>query len=189
MPVLKVDKYGRVYQTGRDSENGTGYGGHAEPVTQGDMTLGAAYLKAQKKQQDEVIRINRIRKIEDHQNRVSAELAHKKAQAKKHKARRELGLLDNEAYQLNLQKKALSMGCCQNSDTIKGLSANGLSGFAGMTRNEKAIHQHLSGARVSSAHSLTKAELDNRARHERNLATAIRKQQAEERKNQLKRGR
>lgn len=151
MGYLKVDQMGKIYETSSDQADGSGFKGYAGESGWGDVTLGATYLKASQKQRNENIRNKKMRDIEDKQN----EFIRMRNEANKIKksriARAEQELLDNTQYQDVMMKKALK---ADNSSEIRqsgGLSANGMSGFAGMTQSQQAIHQHMGTMGTSEA--------------------------------------
>lgn len=189
MPILRVDQFGRLYESGRDSENGTGYNRHAAPVSQGDVTLGAAFLKANKAYQNEVIKNARLRKLEGVIDAQELSQARKKLAAERNKAMNEAILAENQAYQTMLKKKAVSMGCaCEKLSTPmsgNGMTANGLRGFAGMSRDQQIIHRHLMGLGADPSSMISKDEVALRLQHSKNLRDATIKAMSEQNKKRL----
>lgn len=174
MPILRVDQFGRIYETSRDSETGGGYGHHATPVTQGDVTLGSAYLKANKNYQDEVLKNSRMKKIEESERQAQLHAAKRRIAVAKQKAYNEAKLRENEAYQNYLTKKALQMG----SGCIG-------CGCGDKTRDQKALESHLKGMGVDSSHMISQSEIKQRLSHNSNLRAATLQQQAREQKTRL----
>lgn len=176
MPILKVDQFGRIYESSPDREDGGGYGRHATPVTQGDVTLGAAYLKANKNYQDEVLKNAQMRKMEAEERNRQIHMAKRKAAVLRNQAYNEARLRENEAYQQHLTKKALQMG-----SGCKGMGC----GCENMTRDQKALHAYLSGTGVDSSYMISKTEIAQKREHAQNLRNAALKQQAVEAKARL----
>lgn len=193
MPILKIDSMGRIYQTSRDSENGTGYSSHAVPVSSGDNTLGSAITKANQAIQNSALRNKKLRELEDQQNRLISARAEAKRRALAQSQSKQAALYDNPAYVENLTRKALvsnglGCGCPLKSTSLSGhgLSANGRLGYHGMTRDQQAIHQHLSGNHLDASYSIDRQEIEHRRQHLNNLGSATSRIQAEERINRLK---
>lgn len=185
MPILKIDSMGRIYQTSRDSEDGSGYGGHAVPVSQGDVTLGASYIKAAHAHQESILRDRRIRRLEDASLEKQKHEARLRAAKARSRAMNEQRLLENEAYQEMLKRKAVSMGCsCTVDHKISGhgLTSNGQRGFAGMSRDQQAIHRHLMGEKLDSSFMVDAKELIHKSQHNNNLRAAAHKLIAEQSK-------
>lgn len=184
MPILRMDQFGRIYESSPDREDGLGYKGHATPVTQGDVTLGSAYIKSNRELREQALREARLKKMEEAEAARQRKIAREKAMQARVKAMKEDRLLQNEAYQENLKKKALQMGCActEMKDSLVGnkLTANGQTGYAGMSRDQQAIHRHLSGMGVGKAYQIPNQEIIARQTHEKNLRDAIVKKQASE---------
>jgi hypothetical protein len=189
MPILRVDQFGRIYESSPDREDGLGYKGHAQPVTQGDVTLGSAFAKANKAYNESVVREHQTRRLEDYNTKQQRETARRIAATKRVNAMNENRLRDNEAYQNHLKAKAVSMGCAHNyHDEMSGnrLTANGQSGINGMSRDQKAIHLAYYGlGSTDSSLNLSREEVNNRELHQRNLRNATLKAQAMENKARL----
>ncbi|NJM09362.1 MAG: hypothetical protein HC883_00220 [Bdellovibrionaceae bacterium] len=155
MPILAVDQFGRIYETSPDREDGLGYGGRPETVDQQDLTLGSAYLNAQNRRRQELVRSHQSQKIQDHiDEREAAVRAYHQAQARR---QIEIDERRNDDHRLRdaLTKKAVAMGCsCEYSTGMSGnvLSANGQSGWAGMSRDQKTLHHALSGMGSNTAY-------------------------------------
>ena len=188
MPILRVDQFGRIYESSPDREDGLGYKGHATPVSQGDLTLGSAYAKSNKALNEQVMREKRLRKAEDAQAAQQREVARRKAMANRIKAASDQKLRDNESYQNYLKGKAISMGCpctLDNKLSGNGLTANGRTGIAGMSRDQQAIHRAYHGMGVDASYNIPNTEVRNREQHNSNLRSAALKQQAQEQKLRL----
>lgn len=148
MPILAMDKNGRIYQTSRDRADGLGYGYSPECGEESDVTLGAAYLKSQDRRRGELLKEKQLRE----QERIAdARRAHENEIAMRGYRRREKAeekLLENPIIQANLLRAAVMQGCeCQNRTAVSGngFSANGRTGWEGMNRDQQAIHHAVTG--------------------------------------------
>ena len=158
-----MDQFGRIYESDPNRADGGGFGKHATPVTQGDVTLGSAYLKSQAAQHTEAIKEQKIRHLEDQQARQKLRSERDELARIKIKAANEAELASNRQYQQNLQRKALSMGCdCNQARPLTGnvMTANGQFGYAGMNRSQKTIHERTMGAPVVSAFQVDPIEAE-----------------------------
>ena len=171
MPILAVDQFGQLYETSPDRADGKGYKGHATPVAQADVTLGNAYLKAQKQYNAQVAKEKQIQAHLDRQDAIKmARLNQEKVRLRDQRAMSQ-GLSQNQDYQQAQLRKAVQsgkMGASHDSSYIlsgNGMTANGRSGWHGMTRDQKVIHHHMSGlgAKPTVAHQVDPHEL-NQAR-------------------------
>lgn len=161
MPILKIDSMGNIYQSSPDREDGGGYGGHPECVSQGDLTLGSAYLKSQESRRNQILKLRRDQKQLDHQEYLqkiqNAELQHRFRQ----KEARESEMQSDPVMREAGVKKALSMGCpCDYKTPMSGnvMTANGQSGFAGMSRDQQVIHSVVSGRGSAQAFGIDPVE-------------------------------
>lgn len=163
MPILAMDQYGRIYQTSPDRADGLGYGCSPESVPQGDLTLGSAYLKAGAERTAELIRRKRQQDILDHQERQQKIANFNRVQIGKRQAEMEERSLDNPEIQATARKKALAMGCeCEYKTSMSGnvMTANGQSGWAGMSRDQQTIHHALTGMGNNTAHRVDPVEAE-----------------------------
>lgn len=145
MGYLKVDQMGRIYESSSDQSDGSGFKSYGGTTAWGDVTHGGAYLKSEKAQQKYNAFENKAIAIQD---KTDVFQKMRSDALKKQKARieqAELELQNNESYQKSQLSKALKTN--SNSELShhgnNQLSSNGLSGFHGMTRDQKAIHQHM----------------------------------------------
>lgn len=147
MAYLAVDRYGRVYTTSGDRDDGRGFGRYPSPQGQTDVTLGAVYLKAQAKRSQDILR---ARQDQDELNRRDA------VARQQRKARQLMGnwqsavrtaFMRHPAVNEAALKKAIQMGCNpETSGQMAGkLSANGQTGWNGMTYDQKVIHNEVTG--------------------------------------------
>lgn len=173
MPILAVDKNGRIYQTSSDREDGQGINGYPEPCEQQDMTLGNAYLNSQARQNDFVMRERLQRKMEDAKDRAWANEMRKRYASKLRRELAEQAIMEsNEKFHENQLRRALQMGCCPEYNqgiTGNALSSNGMKGFQGWDRNQRAIHHALNPDKFPSntafgVDPMEKAQAEERAR-------------------------
>ncbi len=161
MPILALGPDGRMYVTSGDTSVGSGYGYHPEVVEEGDLTLGSAYLKSQNHQRNQLVKNAKER---EHMTAMDAGLERQRklnAQKQREQHAREERQLDNHGLQDALKKRALSMGCeCDPSTPMDGnvMSANGMTGFNGMSRDQQAIHHAVTGMGRNTAYSVDPIE-------------------------------
>jgi len=139
---------GRLYSSSPDREDGGGYGGHPECVTEGDLTLGSAYLKSQASRRESVLKLRRDQRQLDQDEHAQKIQNHELQQRFRRKEAAEARMLDNPEMREAGVRKAIAMGCsCEYKTPMSGnvMTANGLSGFAGMSRDQQTIHSVVSG--------------------------------------------
>lgn len=171
MPILAVDKMGRIYQTSPDREDGLGFGYAPECVDQQDVTLGSAYLKAQAQRRNELIKLHRDNQNEDAYEAAMGRQAEMKRQQKARRARAEAHMYENPTLVDAITKRAHAqamegMGCaCEYSTAMSGnvMTANGQSGWAGMSRDQQAIHNAVNGIGRDVAHAVDPVEAEQLA--------------------------
>lgn len=154
MPILAVDKFGRIYQTSPDREDGLGIHEYPEACDQQDMTLGNAYLKSEARRNDGVMRNRLQQRMMDaeeaaYEQKMRAEYRSKLRREMLHEAI----MAENEELQQNRLRKALQMGCaCDYSQGVTGnvMSANGQFGEKGLSRDERTIKHALNPAKYPS---------------------------------------
>lgn len=148
MSRLAVDNMGRIYQVNGDRDDGQGSGTYPTCQSQSDTTLGNAYLQAQSKRSADLIRAKKQQEIMN----FNDEMAKRAAKLKK----RQMIARDNAMGAIQrdprvkegLLRKAIQMGCkCddQSAQMNGRLTANGESGWRGMTRDQQIIHHELTG--------------------------------------------
>jgi hypothetical protein len=135
--MIKIDKFGRLYETSSDREDGRGYKAHPTPVTQGDVTFGAAHTKAMTDHTNSIKRDMHNRMIEDRQNAFSARQQMGAAKAARNSAAREMSLRDNDAFQDALLRRAVMSGtnCRCENDTVNDQTQKAIKGALGMGAN------------------------------------------------------
>lgn len=147
MPILAVDKFGRIYQTSSDREDGLGINAYPEACEQQDMTLGNAYLKSEAKRNDMIMRERlQQRLMEAEEKSFEAEMRNKARSMARKELLEQAIMSSNEELQQNRLRKALQMGCeCEYKQGVTGnaLSANGQLGEKGWSRDERAIQHAL----------------------------------------------
>jgi hypothetical protein len=170
MPILAVDQFGRIYETSPDREDGLGFGQRPECVSQGDLTLGAAYLKSQAVRQRELIQLKRDQRAMDAEDATTRAIAQRSFEARVKRDRAEARMLENPVMREALTRKALAMGCdCEYSTPMSGnvMTANGQSGWRGMSRDAQMIHHAVTGEGVNTAYQVDpEEELQHRQRVE-----------------------
>lgn len=164
MPILAVDSMGKLYVTSPDREDGLGHGGYPEVVDQGDLTLGASYLKAQSRRTADLIRSKRIRDMEDRRDQNSARFIKARNTEKRIRDEREAQLLNHPDIQMAATKKALNMGCACDSLPTRmsgnGLTSNGQTGIAGLTRDQQTIQYLTTGFGHNQAYHIDPSEME-----------------------------
>lgn len=161
MPILAVDQFGRIYSTSPDSEDGTGFGNSPGCVDQTDLTLGSAYLKAQARRRQEHLGAHRAQKLSDEVDRINRANARVRAKAQRQKQIGHNEMMLNPGIQRAAQKKALMAGCsCDYKTSMSGnvMTANGQSGWAGMSRDQQVIHHAVTGMGNNTAHKVDPSE-------------------------------
>lgn len=151
MPILAVDQMGRIYQTSGDRADGLGFGHYPECEGQSDTTLGAAYLKSQRRQQQELLNRKRNQQILDTHEKQVIGYKRQMGQAKRHREKQASKSLQHPS----VFKRALQMGCsCDYNGPFGGnvMTANGLRGLAGMSRDQQVIHTEVIGLGNAQAH-------------------------------------
>lgn len=161
MPILRVDEMGQIYASSPDREDGGGYGHSPECVPQGDLTLGAAYLKAGASRTNDLLTARRNQEAAD---RAEEEALRRAKLARKMQKRFEADqeeLMHHPAMQEAAVRKALSGPCtCEYKQPLTGnvMTANGLSGWAGMSRDQKTIHNAVLGMGRDTSFSVDPVE-------------------------------
>lgn len=118
MGQIKVDRFGRFYETSSDREDGKGYKSHAKPVTQGDVTFGAVHSRSLANHSNAVRRDMHNRMIEDRQAQMGRQAHNEKVHRAQMGRLRETALRDNEEYQRSILRRAAMQGAeckCQNN--------------------------------------------------------------------------
>ena len=134
MGQIKIDQFGRFYETSSDREDGKGYKSHAAPVTQGDVTFGAAHSKAMTEHMNSIKRDMHSRAIEDRQAEITARQQMGARAAGRAHAHREMALRDNDSYQSGLLLTALDQGydCCCEGSSVNDQTQQAIKGALGM---------------------------------------------------------
>ena len=168
MPHLAVNQFGQIYMTSPDRDDGMGYGGSPQTVQQGDLTLGAAYLKSQAARTRELLQYKRNQAHRDRQALMGAARQEQKRrvlaaeEARKNRIhddpmlRKAVTTMAAKQYQM---KGAMGCGCDYKTQLGGNVaSANGMSGFAGKTRDEQTIHAVISGFGAKQARPVDPVE-------------------------------
>lgn len=161
MPILALNQFGEIYETSPDREDGTGYGRSPHVVDQRDLTLGAAYLKAQNDRQQEQMRNYQARVAEDIIEQSRRQMWQRQMGEMRRLEAHEARTLNHPAIQKELFKKATMQGCkCEHKTPTgaNGLSANGMFGWHGMSRDQQTIHHVMSGMGANTAYALDPEE-------------------------------
>jgi hypothetical protein len=169
MPILAVDENGRIYQTSRDRSDGLGYGEDIECVTQGDVTLGASYLKAQAARTQNLVQSKTGWEAVDAQDRLKAQMGRMQRAAGAVWDRAQALAMENPNYRAAMTRKAALAGCKCNFATPMsgyGLSANGQQGWAGMDRTQQTLHYLANGIGHSRAFGVDPQEAAQTAHRE-----------------------
>lgn len=174
MPILAVDQFGRIYETSPDRADGLGYGSSPECVDQQDLTLGSSYLKAQERRRHELVQAHRVQAAQDAlDSREAANRARRKAESRRRQeAEAETYNHPRVAESSYLAARSQSMGCescgggCGHRTVLSGngLTANGQTGFRGMSRDQQAIYAAVNGL-GNHAHHAVDAEEAEQLRH------------------------
>lgn len=110
MSILRVDKYGRLYQSSRDRADGLGYSHHARPAEQRDLTYGCAHTRGVMGQEWRTMTEREAIATQDRQDQVDRRNHYKKLQAKRRRELTEEYAMDNDLYKRNMLRQALQMG-------------------------------------------------------------------------------
>lgn len=108
MPILAMDKYGRLYETGRDRADGRGFSSHARPVSTSDTTLGAVYLNQQEETQRQALKEQMLNDQQARQAKLKRAQQVEAAKKAKFKEQTEEILRQNRSVQNNLIRRGLS---------------------------------------------------------------------------------
>lgn len=166
MPRLAVDQFGQIYETSPDRDDGMGFGSRPECVAQGDLTLGSAYIKTQSTRQQELIKLRRDNKAMDAEDEMTRRIAQTDRNRQRHKEMAEIRMNQSPQVREAVLRKALT----DNSDTgeystpMSGnvMTANGQSGWKGMTRDQQTIHHVTMGQGHNVAHRVDPVEEEQR---------------------------
>lgn len=163
MPILAVDQFGRIYETSRDRADGLGYEKYPDCVTEGDVTLGAAYLKSQSRRREDNIKRHRDQQVLDQNEKMIMKQKQNMKDQRRREEMVEAEMLQNPMVQQRLMQRAAMNGCnCKSIPTaISGnaLSSNGMSGFNGMSRDQQSIHHAVTGMGRNTAHAVDPMEM------------------------------
>jgi hypothetical protein len=165
MPILAVDKMGRLYETDRDRHDGLGYGSSPEVSPEfGDVTYGSAYLKAGQNRTSNQIKNHMGNKLMENHERYEQLGARKIRAMQQRQEMAEMQMAQNPIVQQNLIKRALNMGCgnVQNTPgtTTNALTTNGMSGYLGMTPDQQNAAQILTGFAPHNAVPVSADDMD-----------------------------
>jgi hypothetical protein len=161
MPILALNQFGQIYETSPDTEDMTGYGRSPHSVDQQDLTLGNAYLKSQAVRRNAQIGRQQAQEIQDTVDAYNRAVKARRKMEQRLMEEREAEVMSNPALKQQVLKQAVMQGCkCEETRPLTGnvFSANGMSGWAGMTRDQQAIHHVLSGMGNNVAHALDPME-------------------------------
>lgn len=181
MARLAVDQFGQIYETSPDRDDGLGYGSRPEPVSQGDLTLGAAYLKSQSARQMSQVKLRRDNLALDAQDEMTRRIAMNDRARSMQKELSEINMIRSPQVREAVLRQALSGGCeCEYSTPMSGnvFTANGQSGWAGMTRDQKTIQHVTMGQGHNVAHRvdpLEERQFQERAQADRILRLSARR--------------
>jgi hypothetical protein len=154
MSRLAVNQFGQIYATDPDREDGGGYGYTPECVSQQDVTLGSAYLKAQGVRQGDLLKLRRDQQFLDQEEAAQRRIANHNRTIAEKRDMAQARMLENPAMKAAVLKKALGEGCdCEYRTPMSGnvMSANGQFGILGMTPDQQTIHSVAMG-RNSGVH-------------------------------------
>lgn len=155
MPILAVDQMGRIYQTSGDRADGLGFGSYPECEGQSDTTLGSAYLKAQRVRTEQLLNRRRNQEILDQREQAMGAQRRRIAQRKHQMGLQQHRMLQNPAVKQAVLKQGLQVAHSLDRRGPTGgnvMTANGLSGLAGMTRDQQVIHNTVLGIGSAQAH-------------------------------------
>ncbi len=155
MGILAVDSMGRIYQTSGDREDQRGFGHYPECESQSDVTLGNAYLNAERERTNSVLARKRNQRLYDQAAEREAKLLAAQLKESKRQDSAKAEILRNPTAMNAVMKQGLSMGCSSEySPPMNGnvFTANGQSGFRGMTRDQQVIHNAVLGMGSDTSH-------------------------------------
>lgn len=165
MPILALGPNGQIYQTSPDRADGLGFGCAPETVDQQDVTLGSAYLKSQARRREELLKAHYQQKILDQRAAQAERLALKREALAKKKERMVASMYENPELVKAVTKKALQMGCdCEYKTAMSGnvMTANGQSGWRGMSRDQQTLHHAVTGMGRNVAYRPDPVEVQQR---------------------------
>jgi len=154
MPILAVDQMGRIYQTSGDRSDGLGFGSYPEASSQSDLTLGNAFLKAQTKRTQDVLKQKRAQEAYDRAETAKKAFIKMKQNDELKKQEAHAEMMRHPDAHAAILKRAHSQGYSGGNKTAFGgnaLTANGMSGFAGMSRDQQIIHHAVLGMGSNTA--------------------------------------
>lgn len=161
MPILALDQFGKIIETSPDREDGLGYGRSPSCVMEGDVTLGNAYLNAQRLRSAQIMKMKQAQALQDKRDQEKAAMLKKKADEEKRQREAQEKLMRSPLIKNQLVKNALAQKCtCDYKGPMGGnvMTANGMSGWAGMNRDQQTLHHVLSGMGQNVAHALDPVE-------------------------------
>ena len=161
MPILALNQFGQIYETSPDREDGLGYGRSPEVVDQSDLTLGAAYLKAQNERRNSQIHRHHAQKLQDQMDMHHRVMRQRQMGAMHAMEQRHNKMMEHPVMKQEMIKRAAMQGCaCEYKSKLTGnvMTANGMDGWAGMNRDQQAIHHALTGQGNNVAFALDPVE-------------------------------
>lgn len=161
MPILKVDSMGNLYTSSPDREDGGGYGESPECQSQGDVTLGSAYLKAGAERTRSLLKSRQDQQWLDNHDMRMKEIGRANRQIKLRNDQAIDMMSRNPKVKEAVTKQALAMGCpCEYSTPMSGnvMTANGQSGWAGMSRDQQTIHNAITGMGMDTSFGVDPVE-------------------------------
>lgn len=174
MPILRVDKFGRLYESSRDRADGLGYNRHADAVNVSDLTLDAVYLTQQENQKREALKHRMLSAAQDEQARMEKVRQARNARLAQLKAQNEELLRQNRSVQNNLIRRGLaspvydkSLGCpCPDQNLTQQSISHVMTGMgkdvtSRVPRTELVQQSHLAKAeRILARNQAQKAKLE-----------------------------
>lgn len=166
MPRLAVDQFGQIYETSPDRDDGMGFGSRPECVSQGDLTLGSAYIKSQSQRQQELVKLRRDNRAMQADDEMTRRIAHHNREVKRRKEQTEINLIRSPQVKEAVLKQALGRdNCsCEYSTPMSGnvMTANGQYGWDGLTRDQQVISHVTMGKGSNVAHHADPQEVEQR---------------------------
>lgn len=126
MPILAVDKFGRLYESDPDRHDGLGYKGEVPKTDYGDLTLGNAFLRAESKRARQQTISSITQAIQDQQDRMLAQARALRARNIKRAQDMARDAERNQASQDYLVMKGALQTMREESPTQIGLSGDGM---------------------------------------------------------------
>jgi hypothetical protein len=155
MPILALDQFGNIHESDRDRSDGKGFNRSPSAVARRDNTLDNSHLISEHQQEADVAYNRAADAVTDAFDRRVSRARAGERQAQAARNARDEDTVNSQSYRELMTKRAMGThdDHCQCTTMMSGhgLTANGQKGYAGMSRDDRAIHKHLNGLGAAPA--------------------------------------